>query len=133
MSGAYGTICGVLYVDNANRTSRCYARGHARYGGRCLEHEGVGEEYTRPRQGPRCGWTRTENGLACANPVFRPGQRCSLHAPDRIQSSQARRVCDLQAKLAYKLEQQRNIERDIGWLRAELGHLGARVDQEAAE
>jgi len=123
----------VLYIDNANRTSRCYARGHVRYGGRCAWHEGAGEECSRPRQGPRCGWTRTENGLACANPVFREGQRCSLHSPDRIQASQARRLPELEAKLAYKLEQQRAVERDIRWLQDELERLGAGVEREAAE
>lgn len=110
MSGAYGTICGAQYVDAKGTALRCYARGQSRYGGRCWHHEGAGEECSKPRQGPRCGWARTENGLACANPVFRPGQRCSLHAPDRILASQARRLPELEAKLAYKLEQQRIIE-----------------------
>jgi len=99
MSGAYGTICGAQYVDAKGTALRCYARGQSRYGGRCWHHEGAGEECSKPRQGPRCGWTRTENGLACANPVFRSGQRCSLHAPERLQASQARRRADLLEKL----------------------------------
>jgi len=123
MGGASYEVCGAQLMEGG-RVSRCYRRGHACFGGRCREHDEIGQD-----PGPRilCGWKRSDHAVPCANPVRYLGQRCKSHAPDRTEAMDERRRFEIEGKLAYKLERYRAMERDIGELRAELARLVARA------
>jgi hypothetical protein len=118
----------MLYVDRFSQTVRCYCRGHLRYGGRCREHDELPGRLASGRF--VCGWQRSDGAPHCQNPVHIQGRRCHIHAPSQVQEREQRQRAELKESLFKKLKQQRRVERDLGWIRAELARLGERVDAE---
>jgi hypothetical protein len=131
----YGEICGAVFVGSDGKTKRCYAKGYARYGGRCSVHEQLGEECQKSRRGPRCGYRgRTWSGMPCAAMVARDGQRCARHGKQGLADAAGRYREELRQRIADVEGKREKLDDKLKALRSELQRVVARDGvEEAAE